>query len=122
MILPKGDRALVPKEWTDLQVLPHCSSAQAKPNTHLGSINDLLHARAVVDALLSRTSETSHDEKSGDEENTYLATHAELSRHPHSGDSGMGNAGGGTKNFGHRSSGTTDCSSHSRAAEIRGKS
>ena len=109
LILPRGGRALIPREWTDLQALSQNSLDQAKPNTQLGSVQDLLHARAVVDALLSRrTSEIGRDEKSVDEENTCLATHAELSRNAHSGDAGMGNAGGETNHLGHHRSGTTD--------------
>ena len=123
LISPKGGRSLIPKEWTDLEAPPQESPPQAKPNAHLASIKDLLHARAVVDALLSRrTSETGRDEKSVDEENTHLATHAELSQHPHFGNSGVGNAGGGTKNIGRRSSGPTDRPSLGRAAEIGGRS
>ena len=123
LISPKGGRFLIPREWTDLALPPQESVAQAKPNAHLGSINDLLHARAVVDALLSRrTSEIGRDEKSVDKENTCRATHVELSRHPHSENSDMGNAGGRTKSFGHRSSGTTDRASNGRPAEIGGRS
>ena len=123
LILPKGGRSLIPKEWTDLAVPRQEAPPQAKPTAHLGSINDLLHARAVVDALLSRRNpDNGSDEKSVDEENPYRATHAELSRHPHSGNSGLGNAGGGTKNVGHRSSGTTDRPSNGRPAENGGRS
>jgi hypothetical protein len=67
---------------------------QTNPNTILGSVSDLLHARAVVDALLNRRTSQEGDEKSIDKENAHLATHAELSRDPHSGNSGVGNAGG----------------------------
>ena len=122
LILPKGGRSLVPKEWTDFEALPHESPAKAKLNTCLGSVSDLLHARAVVDALLSRRApETGNDEKSVDEENTYRATHTELSRHSHSGNAGMGNAGGETKNVGHRSSRTTDGPSNVQGSGIGGK-
>jgi hypothetical protein len=53
--MPQGGRALIPKEWTDLEALPPDSPAQANPHDNLlGSIRELLHARAVVDALLNR--------------------------------------------------------------------
>jgi len=121
LILPQGGRALIPKEWTDLEALPSDSPAQAKSHTLLGSVRDLLHACAVVDALLSRrTSQPGSDEKSIDQENTELATHAELSRHPHSGNSGMGNPAGGTTKVGHRSSRPTDHSSNSQPSRIGG--
>jgi hypothetical protein len=55
LIMPQGGRALIPKEWTDLEALPPESPAQANShNNLLGSVWELLHARAVVDALLNR--------------------------------------------------------------------
>ncbi|PYU64764.1 MAG: hypothetical protein DMG49_25770, partial [Acidobacteria bacterium] len=123
LILPKGSRSLIPQEWTDLGGLPQDSLVPTKPHTILGSVSDLLHARAVVDALLHRrTSHEGSDEKSVDKENAHLATPAELSRDPHSGNSGVGNAGGETKNLGHRSSGTTGRPSNLPDTEIGGRS
>jgi hypothetical protein len=122
LIMPKGGRSLIPTEWTDFKVPLQDSPAQAKLNSRLGSIHDLLHARGVVDALLNRrTAQIGSDEKSADEENAHRATHAELSRHPHSGNSDMGSAGGGTETLGHRSSGTTDRPSNGRPAESEGR-
>ena len=121
LTLPQGGRALVPKEWTDLEAPPPNSPAQANPQNLLGSVRDLLQAHAVIDALLSRrTSQSGSDDKSIDEENTDRATHAELSRHPHSGNSGMGNPAGGTKKVGRRSSRPTDRSSHSQESGMGG--
>jgi hypothetical protein len=83
LILPKGGRALIPKEWTDIEALSQDPPTQDRLHTHLGSIRDLLHARAVVDALLSRrSSQTGSDDKSVDKENAHLATHAEFSQPP----------------------------------------
>jgi hypothetical protein len=56
LILPQGGRSLVPKEWTDLEVRPRDSPTQAKTDNYLGSIgsvHDLLHARAVVDSSIA---------------------------------------------------------------------
>ena len=82
LILPQGGRSLVPKEWPDLEVPPRDSLAQAKPNNYLGSIGsvpDLLHACAVVDALLHRrTSDQGSSETSAHQESTDRATHAEI--------------------------------------------
>ena len=123
LISPKGSRLLIPQEWTDFGDLAQDAAVPTTPKTILGSVSDLLHARAVIDALLNRrTSHAGSDEKSVDEENAHLATHAELSRDPHSGNSDMGNAGRGTKNLGHRSSDTTDRSSNGRPAETGGRS
>jgi len=55
LTMPQGGRALIPKEWTDLEALPPDSPTQANPhNNLLGSVRELLHARAIVDALLNR--------------------------------------------------------------------
>ena len=51
LILPDGSKLLIPAAWTDFE-----SSANAgeKPNELVGSFEDLLRARSLVDALLSR--------------------------------------------------------------------
>ena len=55
LILPDGSKSLIPVDWTDL-----ASPAQpqrvrsAQTAATLGSVEDLLRARAVIDALLSR--------------------------------------------------------------------
>ena len=52
LILPDGSKSLIPAEWTDLA---SPTSAFSTPTaTTLGSLENLLHARAVVDALLGR--------------------------------------------------------------------
>ncbi len=55
LILPDGSKSLIPADWTDFasetrprQVL----SVQATAT--LGSVEDLLHTRAITDALLNR--------------------------------------------------------------------
>ena len=57
LILPDGSKSMVPAEWTDfaLPTQPERTSSAAPtlPPT-IGTLEDLLHARAVVDALLSR--------------------------------------------------------------------
>jgi hypothetical protein len=56
LILPDGSKSLIPAEWTDyalpLAVAPSVSSAHISAT--LGSLEDLLHTRAIVDALFSR--------------------------------------------------------------------
>ena len=55
LILPDGSKSLIPADWTDL---PSAAQPQkgssAQTAATLGSLEDLLHARTVVDALLSR--------------------------------------------------------------------
>ena len=113
LILPNGSRSLIPTEWTDLGASQHTAPASANLNPRLGSVGDLLHARAVVDALLhSRTSSHSSDAKSVGEENHSVATPSELSGHPHSRDPDMGKPGKRAKNTGNRTSVADDRASY----------
>src|SRR5215813_10263609 len=52
LILPDGSKSLIPADWTDLASPKPSGCASAA--TTLGSLETLLHARAVVDALLAR--------------------------------------------------------------------
>ena len=52
LILPDGSKSLVPADWTDLA--SPTEPVRVPPATTLGSLEDLLHTRAVVDALLGR--------------------------------------------------------------------
>jgi len=57
LILPDGSKSMIPAEWTDFALpaqLERPTVVPAPPPPTLGSLEDLLHARAVVDALLSR--------------------------------------------------------------------
>ena len=52
LILPDGSKSLIPADWTDLA--SPTQSIGTPGTTTLGSLEDLLHARALVDALLGR--------------------------------------------------------------------
>ena len=52
LILPDGSKSLIAADWTDLAA--PAPSLCAPAATTLGSLEHLLHARAVVDALLGR--------------------------------------------------------------------
>ena len=55
LILPDGSKSMIPADWTDLgSAAQPQKSLSAQTAATLGSLLDLLHARAVVDALLSR--------------------------------------------------------------------
>ena len=55
LILPDGSKSLIPVDWTDLAAPAQPQQVRSAPTAAtLGSLEDLLHARAVVDALLSR--------------------------------------------------------------------
>ena len=53
LLLPDGSKSLIPADWTDLASPIQIFSAAGATAT-LGSLENLLHARAVVDALLGR--------------------------------------------------------------------
>jgi len=65
LILPDGSKSMVPAEWTDF-ALPtqpeQASSAAPTLATTVGTLEDLLHARAVVDALLSRLAAVANED------------------------------------------------------------
>jgi hypothetical protein len=50
LVLPDGSKSLIPAAWTDIDADADPASG---PET-LGSLVDLLHARAVVDGLIHR--------------------------------------------------------------------
>jgi len=53
LVLPDGSKSLIPAGWTDLD--PEIAGApEAEPSGSVASVRELLHARAVVDALLAR--------------------------------------------------------------------
>jgi hypothetical protein len=69
VVLPDGSRSLIPATWTDWNAAAH-GSQRSQREPCLASLTDLLHARAIVDALVGRclilqvkpaTDEESHD-------------------------------------------------------------
>jgi len=59
LILPDGSKSLVPADWTDFVSVtrpPQAVSMQA--TAAMGSVEDLLHAGAITDALLDRLAAT----------------------------------------------------------------
>jgi hypothetical protein len=63
LILPDGSKSLIPADWTDLASIaqPHVAVTSNQTAT-LGSLEDLFHARAVVDALLGRLAQPQSQE------------------------------------------------------------
>ena len=63
LILPDGSKSLIPADWTDLPSLAQPQRAlSAHTTATLGSLEDLFHARAVVDALLGRLARLESEE------------------------------------------------------------
>ena len=57
VVLPDGSRSLIPAGWTDLAAMPVAEPAAATENGRqhsLARLVDFLHARTILDALLSR--------------------------------------------------------------------
>ena len=55
LILPDGSKSMIPADWTDFSSMTRPPKAvSVRATAALGSIEDLLHARAITDALLNR--------------------------------------------------------------------
>ena len=95
LILPDGSKSLIPADWTDVAptVQPPCS-VSSKQIASLGSLEDLFHARAVVDALLGRLIPTQNEEaNSAVTKEGVLAAKSDSLRPTAQGNLRMGNAG-----------------------------
>ena len=69
LILPDGSKSLIPADWTDLASHTHPVQPSSTPTaTTLGSLEHLLHARAVVDALLGRLAPVTSEDGPSTEE------------------------------------------------------
>jgi hypothetical protein len=81
LILPDGSKSLIPADWTDLVFIVPPKRALSTHAATLGSLEDLLHARAIVDALLSRLAvPESENASSAAKEEGSLATKSESLR------------------------------------------
>ena len=63
VILPNGTRSLIPAAWTDWITEP-ASTPTSHISYDLGRLDDLLHLRRIINALLSRPSESAPPEGS----------------------------------------------------------
>jgi hypothetical protein len=63
VILPNGTRSLIPAAWTDWKTEP-ASTPTSHISHNLGRLDDLLHLRRIINALLSRPSESAPHEGS----------------------------------------------------------
>ena len=58
LILPDGSKSLIPVDWTDFVSVTRPRQALSVHAVTLGSVEDLLHARTITDALLNRLAVT----------------------------------------------------------------
>ncbi|MBZ5612260.1 MAG: Y4bD/Y4pK family protein [Acidobacteriia bacterium] len=107
--LPDGSKSLIPADWTDFQI-PSCAP---QAPVLVGSLDDLLRLRNLVDALLRRSAEP--PVISGTDQESHAATESQLQRHPDSGDAPVGAVRRRAKTNRHRDSGAPSCPSDSRS-------
>src|SRR5712692_9664455 len=74
LVLPDGTKSLIPATWTDLDPAPAPEQAAAD---RLGSLGDLLHVRAVVDALIRDLPLAGHEAGTEPAKEGAHAVHAE---------------------------------------------
>src|SRR5438105_9363814 len=63
--LPDGSRSLIPAAWTDWQVKGGPRTSEGASSHTLGALSDLLRARAIIDALRNRLTESARHRESG---------------------------------------------------------
>ena len=94
LILPDGSKSLIPADWTDLPSLAQPQRAlSAHTAATLGSLEDLFHARAVVDALLGRLARRKGGANSPVTKEGILAAKSESLRPSAQGNLRLGNPG-----------------------------
>jgi hypothetical protein len=86
-MLPDQSRAHIPAEWTDLE---GANSATQISSSRLGSMNDLLRTRSVVDALVNRSPLQTQAADSNLEKERRRATKSRIPKSSCSGKSDMG--------------------------------
>src|SRR5208337_162357 len=72
LILPDGTKSLIPAEWTDFEGAP---AASGSPQL-VGSLEDLLRLRSLVDAFLRRS--VAAPVSTGADQESHASTEAEL--------------------------------------------
>ncbi|HXS94654.1 MAG TPA: hypothetical protein VN736_08610 [Candidatus Limnocylindrales bacterium] len=110
LFLLDGSKSLIPADWTDFK--PASCAPQAP--VLVGSRDDLLRLRGLVDAVLRRSAEP--PVISGAVQESHAATDSELQRHPDSGDAPVGTVRQRAKANRHRDSGAPSCPIDSRSA------
>src|SRR3954454_4521886 len=103
LILPDGSKSLIPADWTDFKA----TSCATQTPVLVGSLDDLLRLRNLVDALLRRSAEL--PVRSGAGQESHAAAKSELQREPDSGDAPVGAVRRRTKTDRHRDSGAPPC-------------
>jgi hypothetical protein len=95
LILPDGSKSLIPADWTDFApTVQPLGAIAAKQTATFGSLEALLHASAVVNALLGRLAQPESEEANSTvNKEGVLATKPESLRPSAQGNLCMGNSG-----------------------------
>jgi len=111
LILPDGSKSLVPADWTDLASPTHTLAAPTA--TTLGSLDNLLHARAVVDALLGRLASVTGEDRNSTKESALARNQSKPLRSSPRRNLSLGNAARATQKPRHPDPGTAHRSGRS---------
>ncbi len=95
LILPDGSKSLIPSDWTDFApTVQPLGAIAAKQTATFGSLEALLHASSVVNALLGRLAQPENEEANSTvNKEGVLATKPESVRPSAQGNLCMGNPG-----------------------------
>ena len=96
LILPDGSKSLIPADWTDIApTVQPLGAIAAEQTATFGSLEALLHASSVVDALLGRLAQPESKEaiSTVNKEEGVLATKSESLRPSAQGNLCLGNPG-----------------------------
>jgi len=111
LILPDGSKSMIPADWTDYSSATRPREAvSVQATAALGSIEDLLHARAIADALLNRLAATASE--AAEKECPLASKPSESLRSASRGKQSLGSPAGRATASGHRRSGTADRQRH----------
>jgi hypothetical protein len=93
LILPDGSKSLIPADWTDFfSVIRPRQDLTVQATATLGCIEDLLHTRAITDALLDRLAAITRE--AAEEESHSAGKPKESFRSASRRKQSLGNAGG----------------------------
>jgi len=118
LILPDGSKSMIPAEWTSFFSAARPTQAvSVDARATLGSVEDLLHARAITDALLNRLAVIKGEV--AEKESPLARKPSESLRSASRGKQSVGSSAGRATASGHRHPGTAD--RQRRSAPRRGE-
>ncbi len=119
LILPDGSKSLIPAGWTDFASVTESREALSVRAATLGSVEDLLHARTITDALLNRLAATKSE--TAEKESPLARKPSESLRSASRRKLSVGSSAGRATASGHRHSGKDDRQRHSAPRRGEGR-